>query len=132
MLHHRSDEYLMEVCVYFITSFIQIPRRRILCSCHILAFQVVGEGRLVPAQRSDLLEAPSLRHEFTSVSCPIIEHTESAPAPAAGVGVGVGVTAPPRSSPPPPEDNAPPCDIKLVINGCSYNDAAAIPLLADA
>lgn len=96
-------------------------------NCDIVAVQVVGEGRLAPAQRNDLLEAPSLRHEFTSVSCPIIEHTESVATPA----VGMGVAKPARATPP-PEDNAPPCDIKLVINGCSYNDAAAIPLLADA
>ncbi|XP_075969462.1 guanylate cyclase 32E isoform X3 [Anticarsia gemmatalis] len=95
VLHHRSDEYLMEV---------------------------VGEGRLAPAQRSDLLEAPSLRHEFTSVSCPIIEHTETNPPPPA-----------PASDEPLLAQDTKQCDIKLVINGCSYNerDGAGIPLLAD-
>nr|XP_021189562.2 guanylate cyclase 32E isoform X1 [Helicoverpa armigera] len=101
VLHHRSDEYLMEV---------------------------VGEGRLAPAQRCDLLEAPSLRQEYTSVSCPIIEHTECVPTPA----------APASDEPLLTLDSKPcetkPCDIKLVINGCSYNerDGAGIPLLADA
>lgn len=90
--------------------------------------QVVGEGR--PAsQRSDLLEAPSLRQEYTSVSCPIIEHVESSPAPLAeqrdklGDMLGEHLSA--------PADTA--CDIRFVVNGCSYDsDAAAIPLLADA
>ncbi|CAH2074151.1 unnamed protein product, partial [Iphiclides podalirius] len=106
VLHHRSDEYLMEV---------------------------VGEGRLTPAQRSDLLEAPSLRQEFTSVSCPIIEHVESAPPASEPVKqleapldsqLGAPLDAPPEM----------PCDIRLVVNGCTYDNdtAAAIPLLADA
>ncbi|XP_030024263.1 speract receptor isoform X1 [Manduca sexta] len=96
VLHHRSDEYLMEV---------------------------VGEGRLVPAQRGDLLEAPSLRQEYTSVSCPIIEHTECPPA----------LPTPPTGTPLLAQETKP-CDIKLVINGCSYTerDGAGIPLLADA
>ncbi|XP_045542882.1 guanylate cyclase 32E [Papilio machaon] len=102
VLHHRSDEYLMEV---------------------------VGEGR--PAsQRSDLLEAPSLRQEYTSVSCPIIEHVESSPAApldnkldAPLDKLGEHLSA--------PADTA--CDIRFVVNGCTYDsDAAAIPLLADA
>ncbi|XP_072943513.1 guanylate cyclase 32E isoform X2 [Epargyreus clarus] len=76
VLHHRSDEYLMEV---------------------------VGEGRLAPTQRSDLLEAPSLRQEYVSVSCPIIETSES---------------------------KTPACDIRLLVNG--LDDPAGIPLLADA
>ncbi|CAH0720734.1 unnamed protein product, partial [Brenthis ino] len=78
VLHHRSDEYLMEV---------------------------VGEGRLVTTIRPELLEAPSLRHEYTSVSCPIIEQKET------------------------------PCDIRLVVNGHDSHDShdhAGIPLLADA
>ncbi|XP_050344791.1 speract receptor isoform X2 [Nymphalis io] len=48
VLHHRSDEYLMEA---------------------------TGEGR-VSAARPELLAAPSLR-EHTSVSCPIIEQAET-------------------------------------------------------
>ncbi|XP_047528315.1 guanylate cyclase 32E isoform X1 [Vanessa atalanta] len=59
VLHHRSDEYLMEV---------------------------TGEGR-VSAARPELLAAPSLRHEHTSVSCPIIEQAETR------------------------------CDVRLVVNG---------------
>ncbi|XP_059054406.1 guanylate cyclase 32E [Achroia grisella] len=100
VLHHRSDEYLMEV---------------------------VGEGRLTPAQRGDLLEAPSLRHEYTSVSCPIIEQAESC----------VPRSPPPRYPSPavPEHDSAdlPEPDVKLVINGCTYDesDGAGIPLLAD-
>lgn len=84
--------------------------------------EVVGEGRLAPAQRGDLLEAPNLRHEFTSVSCPIIEHTENNPAP------------PVVSDVPLISEDTKQCDIKLVINGCSYSerDGAGIPLLADA
>lgn len=86
VMHHRSDEYLMEM---------------------------IGESRLVPG--GDLLEAPSLRQEQTSVSCPIIEHTEA-----------------PATAPPLPDVK--PCDIKLVINGCSFaeRDGAGVPLLADA
>ncbi|KAL0841978.1 hypothetical protein ABMA28_014201 [Loxostege sticticalis] len=97
VLHHRSDNYLMEV---------------------------VGEGRLAPTQRSDLLEAPSLRHEYTSVSCPIIEHADCPPPPHTP-------SAPLLSS---DETPCEPCDIKLVINGCSYSeiDGAGVPLLADA
>ncbi|KPJ15012.1 hypothetical protein RR48_09039 [Papilio machaon] len=106
VLHHRSDEYLMEV---------------------------VGEGR--PAsQRSDLLEAPSLRQEYTSVSCPIIEHVESSPAAPLGEQLDSKLGAPldklgeHLSA---PADTA--CDIRFVVNGCTYDsDAAAIPLLADA
>ncbi|KAI8435115.1 hypothetical protein MSG28_003502 [Choristoneura fumiferana] len=97
VLHHRSDEYLMEV---------------------------IGDSRLAPAQRGDLLEAPSLRHEHTSVSCPIIEHTETSPVPLAT-----------NSCATLPHDHkrTKPCDIKLVVNGCSYNEnEAGIPLLADA
>lgn len=101
VLHHRSDEYLMEV---------------------------VGEGRLAPAQRCDLLEAPSLRQEYTSVSCPIIEHTECIPTPA------IPASEEPLLSLDSKPCETKPCDIKLVINGCSYNerDGAGIPLLADA
>ncbi|XP_063821635.1 speract receptor isoform X1 [Ostrinia nubilalis] len=97
VLHHRSDEYLMEV---------------------------VGEGRSAPTQRSDLLEAPSLRQEYTSVSCPIIEHSECPPP---------SVAVPPCAPlVPADEKRCEPCDIKLVINGCTYNeDGAGIPLLAD-
>ncbi|KAI8435121.1 hypothetical protein MSG28_003502 [Choristoneura fumiferana] len=84
-----------------------------------------AEGaRLAPAQRGDLLEAPSLRHEHTSVSCPIIEHTETSPVPLAT-----------NSCATLPHDHkrTKPCDIKLVVNGCSYNEnEAGIPLLADA
>ncbi|XP_060810772.1 guanylate cyclase 32E [Amyelois transitella] len=97
VLHHRSDEYLMEV---------------------------VGEGRLMPTPRGDLLEAPQLRHEYTSVSCPIIETSEcSAP---------TTLTSSASPLPQANEDCAPSesCDIKLVING--YDDGAGIPLLADA
>ncbi|XP_053624913.1 receptor-type guanylate cyclase Gyc76C isoform X2 [Plodia interpunctella] len=93
VLHHRSDEYLMEV---------------------------VGEGRLAATSRGDLLEAPQLRHEYTSVSCPIIESSESAaPAPPA-----------PPASPAGQACASDRCDIKLVLNG--YEDGAGIPLLADA
>ncbi|XP_049867023.1 guanylate cyclase 32E isoform X1 [Pectinophora gossypiella] len=105
VLHHRSDEYLMEV---------------------------IGDGRLAPVQRGDLLETPYLRHEYTSVSCPIIEHAETAPAPPAATSCTPLL---PEKTPPDehtPPDN-PPCDIKLVINGCTYNEReAGIPLLADA
>lgn len=87
-----------------------------------LTTQVVGEGRLAPAQRGDRLEAPSLRHEYTSVSCPIIEHAESAPAPPAATSTPL--------LPDKPIDIPDTCDIKLVINGC-YGEAG-IPLLADA
>lgn len=55
--------------------------------------------------RPELLEAPSLRHEYTSVSCPIIEQKETS------------------------------CDIRLVVNGRDPHDShdpAGIPLLADA
>lgn len=79
---------------------------------------------MVPAQRGDLLEAPSLRHEHTSISCPIIEHTETSPAPLAT-----------NSCATLPHDHkrTKPCDIKLVVNGCSYSEnEAGIPLLADA
>lgn len=98
-----------------------------------LCFQVVGESRLAPVQRCDLLEAPSLRHEYTSVSCPIIEHTECVhipPAPTSDTPLLVQDTTP---CDPTPCDTKQ-CDIKLVINGCSYNerDGAGIPLLADA
>lgn len=93
------------------------------------ALQVVGEGRLAPTQRSDLLEAPSLRQEYTSVSCPIIEHVESA-------GTEPALLDAPLDSRLDAPLDAPlemPCDIRLVVNGCTYdNDAAAIPLLADA
>lgn len=73
------------------------------------------------------MEAPSLRHEYTSVSCPIIEQTESGPAPAA-TGEGAAKRTPEVCAP------SEPCDIKLVINGCSYGerDGAGVPLLADA
>lgn len=91
VLHHRSDEYLMEN---------------------------VGETR-VPAQCTDLLEAPNLRQEYTSVSCPIIEHTECLPPTSSKGNV-------------PPEQEMKMCDIKLIINGCSYDKDAGIPLLADA
>ncbi|CAG9783659.1 unnamed protein product [Diatraea saccharalis] len=99
VLHHRSDEFLMEV---------------------------VGEGRLAPTQRNDLLEAPNLRQEFTSVSCPIIEHTECPPA------LIETVTTPLVTKEGPCE----PCDIKLVINGCTYDErdekiSVGTPLLAD-
>ncbi|XP_063359616.1 speract receptor [Cydia amplana] len=97
VLHHRSDEYLMEV---------------------------IGDGHLTTAQRGDFLEAPSLRHEQTSVSCPIIEHTETPPA-----------HIPPNTCATLPHENkrAKPCDIKLVVNGCSYSEnEAGVPLLADA
>ncbi|XP_038215184.1 speract receptor [Zerene cesonia] len=47
VLHHRSDEYLMEV---------------------------IGENR-VSTPRMQQLEAPSLRQEYASVSCPAIEQT---------------------------------------------------------
>ncbi|KAJ0180454.1 hypothetical protein K1T71_003858 [Dendrolimus kikuchii] len=94
VLHHRSDEYLMEP---------------------------VGENR-APAQRTDLLEAPNLRQEYTSVSCPIIEHTECA--------------LPSKSAEPPAARELNACDIKLVINGRSYEAEAeaeaGVPLLADA
>ena len=100
-----------------------------------LCFQVVGEGRLAPAQRCDLLEAPSLRHEYTSVSCPIIEHTECTqipppPAPTPDTPLLVQDTKLCDATP----CDSMQCDIKLVINGCSYNerDGAGIPLLADA
>ena len=68
---------------------------------------MVGEGRVATTKRPELLEAPSLRHEYTSVSCPIIEQAEAR------------------------------CDIRLVVNGheapdTDTADAAAIPLLADA
>lgn len=91
---------------------------------------MVGEGRLVPAQRCDLLEAPSLRQEYTSISCPIIEHTECAPPVPADTPL-LEKEAPPCES---KQCDIKPCDIKLVINGCSYNerDGAGIPLLADA
>lgn len=94
----------------------------------IICFQVVGEGRLAPTQRCDLLEAPSLRHEYTSVSCPIIEHTEciqTPPAPTPNTPLLVQDTS---------TCDTKQCDIKLVINGCSYHerDGAGIPLLADA
>lgn len=90
---------------------------------HCLFSQVVGEGRLIPAQRADLLEAPSLRQEYTSVSCPIIEHTEC-PAPTIAETPYVPLLT----------QEAPSCDIKLVINGCTYSerDGVGIPLLADA
>jgi hypothetical protein len=90
----------------------------------VLSSQVVGEGRLAPTQRSDLLEAPSLRHEYTSVSCPIIEHAECPPA--------LTENKPCAPLLPREERLCDPCDIKLVINGCTYNDkdSAGIPLLA--
>lgn len=94
---------------------------------------MIGDGRLAPTQRGDLLEAPCLRHEFTSVSCPIIEHVETTLAPTTATSCAPLL---PDKEPPieekPPLD-APPCDIKLVINGCTYNEReAGIPLLADA
>lgn len=91
ILHHRSDEYLMEV---------------------------IGDNRT----KSDLLEAPALRHEHTSASCPIIEQVESQEQP---------LLLPSYALAHPPTK---PCDIKLVINGCTYNDKneeAGIPLLTD-
>ncbi|KAG7307262.1 hypothetical protein JYU34_007422, partial [Plutella xylostella] len=84
VLHHRSDEYLMEV---------------------------IGDGTLKPCvHRGNLLEAPTLRHEHTSASCPIIEHTESSQ-----------LFTPAHSTSTIAPEETKPCDIKLVINGCSYD-----------
>lgn len=85
--------------------------------------QVIGDNRL--GGNSNLLEAPTLRHEHTSVSCPIIEHTETRELPTIGTNSCALMDSPLSK----------PCDIKLVINGCTYNDKseeAGIPLLADA
>lgn len=99
-----------------------------------MILQVIGEGRLAPVQRGDLLQAPCLRHEYTSVSCPIIEHAECAPAPPAATSCTPLLIQEDKI----PQDlekipiDATPCDIKLVINGCTYNEReAGMPLLAD-
>ncbi|GBP91726.1 Speract receptor [Eumeta japonica] len=104
VLHHRSDEYLMEV----------IGDGRSACGSH---------------QRGNLLEAPTLRHEHTSISCPIIEHTSGEcekrdpPSASSWADMEKSPTTPPAA----------PCDIKLTINGCTYVETADVdtPLLAD-
>lgn len=92
---------------------------------------MIGDGTLKPCvHRGNLLEAPTLRHEHTSTSCPIIEHTEGS----------LYNDVPPIKVPDHSCDKlieetkeSKSCDVKLVINGMNYDssDDAGIPLLGD-